>query len=67
MIDANRLSQLKRLEAWLSLAGSFGFVLAMASAPMGWASAGRIALGIASVSWITSAAVFLPLANYISL
>jgi hypothetical protein len=57
MIDADRLTLLKRVEAWLSLAGSFGFVLAMTSAPMGWAPAGRVALGIASVSWITSAAV----------
>ena len=57
MIDVDRLSQLKRLEGWLSLTGSSGFVLAMTSIPMGWARAGKIALGIASVSWVTSAVV----------
>jgi hypothetical protein len=57
MIDADRLLQLKRLEAWLSLAGSSAFVLAMTSIPVGWARAGKFALGIASVSWVTSAVV----------
>jgi hypothetical protein len=57
MVHADRLSQLKRVEAWLSLTGSAGFVLAMTSVPAGWVRAGRFALGIASVSWVTSAVV----------
>jgi hypothetical protein len=57
MIDADQLLQLKRLEAWLSLAGSSGFVLATTSVPVGWARAGKFCLGIASVSWVTSAVV----------
>jgi hypothetical protein len=54
-VHGDQLPRLKRVESWLSLSGSVGFVVAMASAPTGWAQTGRVVLGLAGVCWVISA------------
>ena len=51
----NQVARLKRAEAWLSLAGSAGFVVSMASVPTAWARAGRFVLAVAGACWFLSA------------